>query len=228
MRLGLLGRTGSGKSSLARLLMRLYDPSSGAIRFGYEQCDDEVDIREIPLQALRQQVGLVTQQVQLFHASLRENITFWNQNITDTKILAAFEALELTSWLQGLPDGLDSQITAGGGGLSAGEAQLVALTRIYLRNPRLIILDEASSRIDPTTEKRLAEAIDRLLHGRTAIIIAHRLATVRRVDMIMLLEEGRIVEHGSRKRLEADQTSRFAQLLQVGSEESSVEEILTA
>lgn len=218
-RLGLLGRTGSGKSSLARLLLRFYDPTMGAIRFGHAQDDRFHDLREIPLQQLRQQVGLVTQQVQIFHATLRENLAFWNPTITDAQILDAFDALGLAPWLQGLPDGLETQLTATGGGLSAGEAQLVAFARIFLRNPGLVILDEASSQLDPTTEARLAQAVDRLLQGRTAIIIAHRLTTVRRVDYILLLEAGRIVEQGPRATLEADPTSRFSQLLQMGLEE---------
>lgn len=198
-----------------RLLLRFYDPTEGVIRLGHEQ-DKPCDVRELPLVQLRRQVGLVTQQVQLFHATLRDNLTFWNPAIDDEKILTALDTLGLNHWLKTLPAGLDTMLIAGGGGLSAGEAQLVAFARIFLRNPGLVILDEASSRLDPATEVRLEEAIDRLLVGRTAIIIAHRLATVCRVDEIMLLDAGRIVEHGPRQTLTADPHSRFARLLARG------------
>lgn len=211
--LGLLGRTGSGKSSLARLLLRLYDPDQGSIRLGSDQMDD---LRQLPLAQVRQQVGLVTQHVQLFHATLRDNLTFWNPAISDSQLYQALDGLGLMGGLKTLPAGLETVLTAGGGNLSAGEAQLVAFARIFLRDPALVILDEASSRLDPVTEARLATAIERLLAGRTAIIIAHRLATVQRVDEILILDNGRVVEYGERTALEQSPTSRFAHLLQTG------------
>ncbi|MCE7980590.1 MAG: ABC transporter ATP-binding protein [Caldilinea sp. CFX5] len=211
--LGLLGRTGSGKSSLARLLLRLYDPDQGCIMLGDEQMDD---LRQLPLAQVRQQVGLVTQHVQLFHATLRDNLTFWDPAISDSQLYGALDELGLMGWLKTLPAGLETVLTAGGGNLSAGEAQLVAFARIFLRNPALVILDEASSRLDPVTETRLATAIERLLAGRTAIIIAHRLATVQHVDEIMILDKGRVVEYGERTALAANPASRFTHLLQTG------------
>jgi ATP-binding cassette, subfamily B, bacterial len=217
--LGVLGHTGSGKTTLTRLLFRLYDVDEGAIRL------NGVDIRHLALSDLRQQVGLVTQDVQLFAASLRDNLTLFRSHhptkppIADEAIIAELEGLGLGDWFHGLPHGLDTELGTGGQGLSAGESQLLAFTRVFLRAPRLVVLDEASSRLDPATEQRLERAIDRLLAGRTAIIIAHRLATVQRADDILIMENGRVVEYGPRLTLSHDPTSRFARLLRVGLEE---------
>ena len=212
-RLGLLGRTGSGKSTLARLIFRLYDPQSGAI------CLDGADLQHARLVDLRRRVGMVTQEVQLFRASVRDNLTFFDSSITDQQIQTAIKALELADWYNALPSGLDTLLESGSHGLSAGEAQLLAFTRIFLRDPGLVILDEASSRLDPATEQRIERAIDRLLQGRTAIIIAHRLATVARADQIMILESGRSSEFGARRQLASDPESLFYRLLQSGLEE---------
>jgi ATP-binding cassette subfamily B protein len=211
--LGLLGRTGSGKTTLARLVFRLYDPTRGRLVLG------GVPLVKPHLKALRERVALVTQDVQLFQASVRDNITFFNRSIPDEKILAVFHELELDDWLQALPKGLDTKLETGGRSISAGEAQLLAFTRVFLRNPGLVILDEASSRLDPATEQLIERAIDKLLKNRTAIIIAHRLGTIHRTDEIMILEDGRIVEHGDRQRLAADPDTRFHSLLRTGLEE---------
>lgn len=219
--LGLLGRTGSGKTTLTRLLFRLYDVDEGAVRVG------GVDVRALPLAQLRQVIGLVTQDVQLFAAPIRDNLTFFRRHdadaeasqVEDARLLEALDAVGLREWVEGLPRGLDTVLEAGGSGLSAGEAQLLALARVFLRNPRVVVLDEASARLDPVTERRLEQAIDRLLAGRTGIIIAHRLATVQRVDRIVILEEGQVQEDGLRAELMADDNSRFASLLRAGLEE---------
>lgn len=208
-KLGLLGRTGSGKTTIARLLFRLYDVSAGAITL------DGVDIRQLALADLRQRVGMVTQEVQLFPASVRDNLTLFESSIPDEAIWASLRQLGLDGWAQRLPHGLDTQLAADGGGLSAGEAQLLALTRVFLKDPGLVILDEASSRLDPATERLLEQALDHLLAGRTAIIIAHRLATVQRADQIMLLESGVVKELGSYQQLAADPDSAFARLLRM-------------
>lgn len=211
---GLLGRTGSGKTTIGRLLARLYDPTEGSI------CLAGQDLRCLRLEDLRQHIGVVTQNVQLFHASVRDNLTLFDDSLADHQIRAVLDDLGLGSWLRALPEGLDTLLAPAGSGLSAGEAQLLAFARVFLHNPGLVILDEASARLDPATEQRIEHALDRLLRDpeqpRTAIIIAHRLATVQRADMILILEAGQIVEFGPRLVLTNDPESRFAQLLRTG------------
>ncbi|MDB9372634.1 ABC transporter ATP-binding protein [Nodularia sphaerocarpa] len=208
--LGLLGRTGSGKSSLARLLLRLYDPKSGSIHLG------GVPINQTYLTDLPQKIGLVTQDVQLFQTTVRNNLTFFNQEISDERIYETLEILGLSQWLHSLPQGLDTNLGPDSSGLSAGQAQLLAFTRVFLKDPGLVILDEASSRLDPMTEKLIETAVDKLLTGRTGIIIAHRLATVQKANQILILEQGRISEYGQREELLKNPESRFAHLLQTG------------
>ncbi|HEU5226427.1 MAG TPA: ABC transporter ATP-binding protein, partial [Ktedonobacteraceae bacterium] len=188
--LGLLGRTGSGKSTLARLLLRLYDPLEGTIYLG------GIDTRLISPREIRVRVGLVTQEVQLFQGTVRDNLTFFDQGISDQQILAVLHDLGRSSWYQTLPEGLDTQLDSTSN-LSAGEAQLLAFARVFLRNPDLVILDEASSRLDPETERLIERAIDTLLCHRTCIIIAHRLSTIRRADKILILQEGAVIEEGN-------------------------------
>lgn len=210
--LGVLGRTGSGKTTVARLVFRLYDLKHGDVLL------DGRNTRELRLAELRRRVAMVTQDVQLFQATVRENLTFFDTAIPDSRILSVIEELELGPWFSRLPNGLDTRLQTGGKGLSAGEAQLLAFTRVFLRDPGLVVLDEASSRLDPATEQLIERAVDRLLRNRTAIIIAHRLATVNRADDILLLDNGRAVEHGRRADLAADPASRFAALLRSGME----------
>jgi len=212
--LGLLGHTGSGKTTLTRLLLRLYDPTVGTLRLG------GVDLCCVPNGDLRARVAIVTQDIQLFSATVRDNLTFFDQAIPDAQLMAALDTLGMGDWLHTLPNGLDTLLASGGSGLSAGQAQLLAFARAFLRDPGLIILDEASSRLDPATERQLEQALARLLHGRTAIIIAHRLRTLEHVDQIMILEDGRVREHGLRAELVRDPGSRFVQLLQVGMEDA--------
>ena len=171
------------------------------------------------LKTLRQRVALVTQDVQLFQASVRDNITFFNRSISDDRILEVIGELGLEDWLKALPKGLDTRLETGGRSISAGEAQLLAFTRVFLRDPGLVILDEASSRLDPATEQLIERAIDRLLYNRSAIIIAHRLGTIHRTNEIMILDNGRIIEYGNRELLAADPASRFYGLLRTGMEE---------
>jgi ATP-binding cassette subfamily B protein len=208
--LGVLGRTGSGKTTLARLLTRLYDPVEGRVLL------DGLSAAAADTAELRRRVGMVTQDVQLFRASVRDNLTFFDPGPSDETIMQVLLDLGLADWVYSLPDGLDTRLESGSGGLSAGEAQLLAFTRIFLRDPGLIILDEASSRLDPATEQLIERAVDKLLMNRTGIVIAHRLATVARADDILILERGRVVEFGERQALGADPDSRFAGFLRVG------------
>jgi ATP-binding cassette, subfamily B, bacterial len=211
--LGILGRTGSGKSTLTRLLFRLYDPAEGSIRLG------GADVRQVLLANLRSRVGMVTQDVQLFEASVRDNLAFFDASRGEGQIKEALQALQLWEWVQALPMGLETKLSAGNQGLSAGEAQLLAFARVFLKDPGLVILDEASSRLDPVTEALMEQAVDRLFAGRTAVLIAHRLKTVQRADLILILENGRVVEFGPRQALATDPHSRFYSLLQTGLEE---------
>jgi len=206
--LGLVGRSGSGKTTIARLLARLYDPTAGAVRLG------GVDLRSVDPDELRRRVAVVTQDVVLFDGSLRDNLTLFGTTRADDATLdGLLNQLGLGTWLAGLPDGLATRIGPGGAGLSAGEAQLLAFARAFLTEPGLVILDEASSRLDPATEILLEAAVDRLLADRTAVVIAHRLSSLDRVDDIAVVDHGRIVENGARVELLRRPDSRFATLL---------------
>jgi ABC-type multidrug transport system fused ATPase/permease subunit len=195
-------------------MFRLYDANQGRILV------DGFDLNDTRIDALRQRVGLVTQDVQLFHGTVRDNITFFDARIPDQRIEQVIEDLGIRSWAKGLRQGLDTPLEAAGSGLSAGESQLLAFTRVFLKDPGLIILDEPSSRLDPATERLLSRAVDRLLEGRTGIIIAHRLETVERADKIMVLADGRIVD---------DPASCYSALLRISADpvhEASLDERL--
>ena len=175
---------------------------------------DGNDVADYDLGSLRGSIGLVTQNVHILEGTVRENLAFFDTTVTDQRIHGAFEALGLQGWLEHLPDGLDTRLESGGGGLSSGEAQLLAFARIFLlQDPCIVILDEASSAIDPATERMLVTSVRRLVSGRTAMIIAHRLSTVALADEIMVLEAGRVAEHGPRTRLEQDPQSRYSLLV---------------
>jgi ABC-type multidrug transport system fused ATPase/permease subunit len=206
--LGLVGRTGSGKSTIGRLLARIWDVprSAGAVRLG------GVDVRDLTLDALRSRVAVVSQDVELFRASVRDNLTlFGARPADDARLRAVLDQVGLAGWLAAQPDGLDTRL-AGAQGLSAGEGQLLAFARAFLADPSVVILDEASSRLDPATERRIAVATAALLAGRTAVVIAHRLDTLDAVDEIAVVDRGRVVEHGRRADLASDPTSRYAHL----------------
>lgn len=211
--LGLLGRTGSGKTTLARLIVKLYDPEKGSVLI------DGTDAKVLSDASLRDKISYVTQEVQLFNSSVRDNLTLYDDRISDEKIMATIDRIGIMDWFRKLPEGLDTKISVEAPFLSTGELQLLTFVRVFLKEPEIVILDEATSRLDPITEKYLEQALNSLLEGRTAIIIAHRLKTVLRADEIMILEDGRILEKGPTGKLSQDPGSHFAELLQRGMEE---------
>ena len=208
--LGILGHTGCGKTTLGRLLFRLYDIQSGTIEI------NGIPIKDVRLQELRKRIGVITQRVHLFRASIRDNLTLFNSHISDHRLLAALESVGLKAWYNSLPQGLDTILGVNGEGLSAGQAQLLAFARVFLTDPDLVILDEASSRLDPATEQQIEQAVSKLLENRTVVIVAHRLQTVQRADHILILEGGKIREYGPRESLEKDSSSHFSYLLRTG------------
>ncbi|MGE5274518.1 MAG: ABC transporter ATP-binding protein [Verrucomicrobiota bacterium] len=190
-----VGETGSGKTTLAYLAARLYEPDRGRITI------DGVDIRELSFEALSDLVGVVSQETYLFHASVRENVSFARPGAGDGEIEAAAEAAHIHELISALPDGYDTVVGERGYRFSGGEKQRIAIARTILRNPPILVLDEATSSLDTNTERLVQEALDRLSEGRTTIAIAHRLSTIRDADQILVLDHGRIVESGRHEEL---------------------------
>ena len=210
----LVGRTGSGKSTLASLLSRAVEPEPGSLLLG------GVDVGELDLQQLRGAVGVVTQRTEILAGTLAENITLF-ADLPREAVEAAVDELGLTAWVDGLPRGLDTLLGPGGTSLSAGEEQLVAFARLLVRDVRVVVLDEATARMDPLTEARVVSAADRLLSGRTGILVAHRLSTTERAEQVAVLDGGRVVQHGPRDDL-AHQPGAFRDLLTASAGESAL------
>jgi ATP-binding cassette subfamily B protein len=186
----IVGETGAGKTTLVKLLTRLADPTGGRIVIG------GVDLREVARESRQAAIRMVPQDGFLFDLSIRENVRAGCEGASDREVEAAFEELGLGDWLESLPRGLDTHVGERGEALSVGERQLVSLARAQVGNPGLLILDEATSAVDPATERRVSEALRRLSAGRTSITIAHRLSTAEGADTIFVLDRGRIVERG--------------------------------
>ncbi len=208
--LALVGRTGSGKSTLAALLSRAVEPPTGSVLIG------GTDVRSLDLQHLRAAVGVVTQRTELLAATLAQNITLF-ADVPRARIVDAVAELGLDGWVGGLPNGLDTVLGPGGTTLSAGEEQLVAFARLLVCDVQVVVLDEATARMDPVTEARVVRASERLLAGRTGILIAHRLSTTARADQVVVLDAGRVVQQGPRAVL-AEASGPFRELLRAAGE----------
>ncbi|MGK2950328.1 MAG: ABC transporter ATP-binding protein [Acidimicrobiales bacterium] len=201
-----VGETGAGKSTIAKLVNRLYDPTEGRVLL------DGVDIREVTLSSVRRQVGTVPQEAFLFGGSIRTNVAFARPDAPDAEVEEACRLVGLGDLLDRLPDGLDTPVHERGVSLSSGERQLLALARAFLARPRILVLDEATSNLDLRSEAKIEEALDTLLEGRTAILIAHRLATAMRADRIAVIHDGQVVEIGTHQEL-VDQGGRYATMV---------------
>ncbi|MGH9049460.1 MAG: ABC transporter ATP-binding protein [Acidimicrobiia bacterium] len=194
-RVALVGPTGAGKSTLAKLMVRFYDPSEGAVRYG------GVDLRDASLRSLRERIVVVPQEGFLFGGTIRDNLLVAMPSARDAELHQAIDVLDLEPRFAAFPDGLDTEVRERGANLSAGERQLVSLVRAALADPEVVVLDEATSSLDPGTELLVAHALERLMEGRTVVVIAHRLSTAARADRIAVVQGGRIVESGGHEEL---------------------------
>ncbi len=194
-RVAVVGETGSGKTTFGKLLVRLLEPQEGTVEIG------GVDLRRTANQDLRRRVAFVPQEGFLFNGSIADNVRFGKPGATDREVEAAFLELELDGWLESLPAGIDSQVGPRGSNLSSGERQLVAVVRAWISTPDLLVLDEATSAVDPALDVQLRRAIERLTTGRTSVTIAHRLATAEASDDILVFDQGRLVERGTHREL---------------------------
>ena len=193
--LALLGPTGSGKSSIINMIPRFYDPTEGRILL------DGQDIRTATLHSLRSQIGIVLQESTLFATTIRENIAFGRLDATEEEIVEAAQAAQAHEFIESFPDGYDTKVGERGATLSGGQRQRVAIARTLLTDPRILILDDATSSVDTQTEHLIQKALTNLMKGRTSVIIAQRLSTVRLADQIMMLEKGRIAAAGKHEEL---------------------------
>jgi ATP-binding cassette subfamily B protein len=186
----LVGPSGAGKTTVTSLVARLYDPSGGAVRLG------GVDVRDVAQETLHDRVGVVTQDAHLFHDTVRANLLYARPDATDAQVEDALRAAQVWSLVEALPEGLDTVVGDRGHRLSGGEKQRIALARLLLKAPGVIVLDEATAHLDSESEAAVQRALDTALEGRTSLVIAHRLSTVRQADVILVVDRGRIVERG--------------------------------
>jgi ATP-binding cassette subfamily B protein len=203
----LVGPTGAGKSTIAKLVTRFYDPQGGTVRI------DGHDLRSVTFASLREQLGVVPQEPFLFHGTIRDNVAFAHPDATDAEVLEACRLVGIEDLIERLPDGIDSLVHERGASLSSGERQLLALARAFMARPRVLVLDEATSNLDLRSESKIERALDILLEGRTAIIIAHRLATAMRADRIAVVDDGRILELGTHDEL-VEHGGRYAAMFE--------------
>jgi ATP-binding cassette, subfamily B, bacterial len=195
-RVAIVGETGSGKTTFAKLVTRLMDPSEGRVLLGSDE-QSWVPLRRVAFASLRERVVMVPQDGFLFDATVADNVRYGKPGMTDAHVAAAFDELGLGAWVEGLPDGVRTAVGQRGESLSAGERQLVAVARAYVADPDLLVLDEATSAVDPATERRLTRALDTLTAGRTTLTIAHRLSTAERADEVLVVDAGQVVQRGT-------------------------------
>jgi ATP-binding cassette subfamily B protein len=188
--IALLGTTGSGKSTIINLIPRFYDPTDGRVTV------DGYDLRDVTLESLREQIGIVLQETTLFAATIRENIAFGRPGASEEEIIAAAQAAQAHAFIMAMPEGYDTPVGERGSTVSGGQKQRIAIARALLMDPRILILDDATSSVDSDTEAQIQAALDRLMEGRTSFVIAQRLSTVRRADLILVMENGRIAARG--------------------------------
>lgn len=208
--LGVVGRTGSGKSTLIGLVFRRFDPTGGAVRINGQ------DLRALDRASLRGRITYIPQSTHIFAASLRDNLALFDTGVPDARLEQALHEVGLGDWVRGLPAGLDTMLDETDTGLSVGQGQLLNLARAFVTDPAVVLLDEPSSQIDPHTERTLRRAMARFLRGRTAVIVSHRLDTLREVDRILVMDAGRVVECAPRDALLADPDSAFARMVSAG------------
>ena len=204
-KIAFVGSTGAGKTTITNLINRFYDIQDGKIRY------DGININKIKKADLRRSLGIVLQDTHLFTGTVRDNIRFGKLDATDEEIVAAAKLANADSFIRRLPDGYDTMLTGDGANLSQGQRQLLAIARAAIADPPVLILDEATSSIDTRTERIVQDGMDKLMHGRTTFVIAHRLSTVRNSDCIMVLEQGRIIERGTHDEL-IEEKGRYYQL----------------
>jgi ATP-binding cassette subfamily B protein len=195
MTVALLGGTGSGKTTIINLIPRFYDTSEGAILI------DGHDVRDVTLDSLRSQIGIVLQETNLFSGTIRDNIAFGRSDATDDEVIAAAQAAAAHDFIMTFPDGYNTPVGERGSTLSGGQKQRIAIARALLLNPRILILDDSTSSVDLITEYRIQKALDRLMEGRTSFVIAQRISTVLNADMILVLDKGRVVASGKHEEL---------------------------
>lgn len=204
-KIAFVGSTGAGKTTITNLINRFYDIQDGKIRY------DGININKIKKADLRHSLGIVLQDTHLFTGTVKDNIRFGKLDATDEEIIAAAKLANADGFIRRLPEGYDTVITGDGANLSQGQRQLLAIARAAVADPPVLILDEATSSIDTRTERIIQESMDRLMHGRTTFVIAHRLSTVRNSDCIMVLEQGRIIERGTHDQL-IEEKGKYYQL----------------
>ncbi|HJB97176.1 MAG TPA: ATP-binding cassette domain-containing protein [Candidatus Acutalibacter pullicola] len=204
-KVALVGATGSGKTTIVNLLLRLYDSDSGKILINGQ------DIRQVSRESLRKSIAIVLQDTVLFSDTVRQNLQYGNENATQQQLEEALTMSHCQELLWGLPQGYDTVLTGSGENISQGQRQLLAIARAFVADPKILILDEATSNVDTRTEKAIQAAMQKVMEHRTSIVIAHRLSTIRDSDLIVVMDQGRIVEQGTHQQL-LEQQGRYYQL----------------